>query len=317
MLFACVFTVISNAQYIFSGLKGKLKFAGGSVTHIGFGLLLLGALISQHNQKVISINKSGIDFGESFDEKNKMENILLRRDQPVQMGDYDVTYIGDSVAPPNNYYKVAYKKFDKQGNVKESFILYPNAQINPNMGLISNPDTRHYFTKDIYTHVTSVPDKEKMAEDVGVFELDTIAVGDTFYTAKSFVVIERMVANPDTKNFELSENDIAVGAQLKAQTLEGNVYNAMPVYVIKGNMPIMLTDSIAEIGATFRIEKILPEEQKVVLGIKEKDFENDFIILKAIMFPYINVLWLGCFIMVAGFILSMVRRMKENKLVAS
>jgi cytochrome c-type biogenesis protein CcmF len=91
----------------------------------------------------------------------------------------------------------------------------------------------------------------------------------------------------------------------------------MPVYVIKGNMPIMLTDSIAEIGATFRIEKILPEEQKVVLGIKEKDFENDFIILKAIMFPYINVLWLGCFIMVAGFILSMVRRMKENKIVAS
>ena len=316
MLFACVFTIAANAQYIFSGLKGKLKFAGGSVTHIGFGLLLLGALISQHNQKVISINKSGIDFGESFDEKNKMENILLRRDQPVKMGDYDVTYIGDSVAPPNNYYKVAYKKLDKEGNVIESFVLYPNAQINPNMGLISNPDTRHYLTKDIYTHVTSVPDREKMAEDAGVFELDTIAVGDTFYTAKSFVIIERMVANPETGSFELSEKDIAVGAQLTAQTLEGNSYNAMPIYVIKGNMPVMLPDSIAEIGATFRIEKILPEEQKIVLGIKQKDFENDFIILKAIMFPYINLLWLGCFIMVAGFILSMARRMKENKLVA-
>ncbi len=314
MLFATVFAVIANTQYLITVLKGKLKVSGGSVSHTGFALLMLGALISQHNQEVISLNKSGIDFGESFDDKSKLENILLRRNQPVEMAGYDVTYIGDSVAPPNNYYKVSYKKIDENGKTKEAFILYPNAQINPNMGLISSPDTRHYLTKDIYTHVTSVPDKEKMAADVGVFELDTVAVGDTFYTAKSFVILEKMIPQVAVPNLELSENDISVGAQLRAQTLEGAVYNARPVYVIKGNVPVMVADSIAEIGATFRIERILPEEQKIVLGISEKDFDSDFIILKAITFPYINVLWLGCFIMVAGFTISMVRRAKENRL---
>jgi cytochrome c-type biogenesis protein CcmF len=313
MLFATVFAVIANTQYIFSVLKGKLKVSGGSVTHIGFALLMLGALISQHNQEVISINKSGVDFGESFDEKNKMENILLRRDQPVEMAGYDVTYIGDSVAAPNNYFKVDYKKFDEDGKLKESFTLLPNAQINPNMGLISSPDTRHYLTKDIYTHVTSVPDKDKMAADAGVFELDTVAVGDTFYTAKSFVIIERVVPQTQVNGVELGEKDIAVSVQLKAQTLEGSSYSANPVYLIKGNVPEMLTDSISEIGATFRIERILPEQQQIVIGIKEKDFDSDFIILKAIVFPYINVLWLGCFVMVAGFVISMLRRMKENK----
>lgn len=308
MLFATLFAVIANFQYLFTALKGKIKVAGGSVAHIGFSLLMLGALISQHNQEVISINNSGVDFGEQFDDKSKRENILLRRDQPIKMAEYDVTYIGDSIAPPNNYYKVAYRKLDKNGEVAENFTLLPNAQINPNMGLISSPDTRHYLTKDIYTHVTSVPDKDKVDEAAALFQLDTVAIGDTFYTAKAYIIIEKLVPNPTLKNNQIDNAELTVGIKLKAKTLEGSTFDAMPIYMIKGSTPVMIEDTITEIGVTFRVERILPETQKVIIGIKGKDFENDFVIMKAIVFPYINVLWLGCFIMVIGFIISMVHR---------
>jgi cytochrome c-type biogenesis protein CcmF len=313
MFVACMFAIIANTQYVIVSLKGKLKSAGASVAHVGFGLLLLGALISQHNQEVISVNTSGIDFGDSFDNKSKMENILLRRDEPVKMGDYDVTYIGDSVAPPNHYYKVRYKRFDEEGNLKEEFTLLPNAQINKNMGLVSSPDTRHYLTKDIYTHVTSVPNKEKIEQELTKYVPDTIAVGDTFYTAKAFVIAERLIPDIGVPGWEKTEKDISVGLRLRAHTLDDQTYHATPVYLIRNNMPFSIADSIPELGIAFRIEKILPEKGLIVLGKKEKDFENDFIIMKAIVFPYINLLWLGCIVMLTGFVISMRRRISENK----
>jgi cytochrome c-type biogenesis protein CcmF len=39
---ACsVYTIIANAAYIWLGIKGKLKLSGGSVAHVGFGMVLL------------------------------------------------------------------------------------------------------------------------------------------------------------------------------------------------------------------------------------------------------------------------------------
>jgi cytochrome c-type biogenesis protein CcmF len=41
-LFATVYAVVANAAYIYTGLGGKLKAAGASVAHLGFGLMLVG-----------------------------------------------------------------------------------------------------------------------------------------------------------------------------------------------------------------------------------------------------------------------------------
>jgi len=61
------------------------------------------------------------------------------------MGKYLVTYIGDSIAPPNHYFKMDYKVIDANGKVTEEFLLKPNAQANVKMGLIASPDTKHYL----------------------------------------------------------------------------------------------------------------------------------------------------------------------------
>ncbi len=51
MLFASVYGIVANFGYIITVLKGKAKAAGASVAHIGFGLVLLGILISSSKKK--------------------------------------------------------------------------------------------------------------------------------------------------------------------------------------------------------------------------------------------------------------------------
>jgi cytochrome c-type biogenesis protein CcmF len=53
--------------------------------------------------------------------------------------------------------------------------------------------------------------------------------------------------------------------------------------------------------------------QKIELQVKESAKLTPFVALKVYQFPFINVLWLGTFIMIIGFIMSMVRRAKMNR----
>jgi cytochrome c-type biogenesis protein CcmF len=64
----------------------------------------------------------------------------------------------------------------------------------------------------------------------------------------------------------------------------------------------------------FSFTKIDPQARKVeITFLKKKAPIRDYVIMKAIVFPYINLLWGGTIVMVIGFILAIVRRIKELK----
>lgn len=164
-LVAAIYAVLGNLAYLIFVVKGNWKILGGSVSHFGFGVFLLGALISQEKKQVISINTQGVNFGKDFKQSEKLENILLLRDSMLVMGPYEVTYTGTKEEPPNHFFIVNYVRKDSAtGKVMENFSLLPNAQINPKMGLVANPDTKHYWDKDIFTHVSSVPDNTHLKD---------------------------------------------------------------------------------------------------------------------------------------------------------
>lgn len=311
LMVASVFAVVANANYIFSGLKGKLKVSGGSISHIGFGLMLVGILISNYKQQVISVNTT-IDYGEAFDEKSARENILLRLNDPINMYGYTVTYVGDTLIEPNTYYRVNYLKTDANGDTTELFQLTPNAQINPAMGIVANPDTRHYLTRDIYTHVTSVPDRDAEETAVDSFIERTVTLGDTFFLSTTYAVIEGV--NPKPEYEDKQEGDIAFGLRIKLfNPTAGAEYTAEPIFLIRRQSIESLPFDLPELGLKLRVENVIPEKDEFVLGVAETETAEDFIIMKAIMFPYINVLWLGILIMVAGMVLSIVQRQGDKK----
>jgi cytochrome c-type biogenesis protein CcmF len=326
LIFASVFTILANGRILVDAFKGKFKLAGSAVAHIGFGLILVGALIAASKNEVISLNTSGYSYGKEFNEKNTRENILLWKDEPTKMMDYMVTYLGDSTVKPNTYYKVHYQKIDpNSGSVTEDFILYPNAQVNPKMGLIASPDTRHNLLHDIYTHVSSVPVKEEEAHEHEPHEGHTedeeytktqnysVRIGDTISFENGVIILEGLNQQVKVKDISLGKDDLAVGAKLRIIS-EEKVYESEPVYIIRNGLQFDLPKKVDEIGAKFRFTKIDPREGKIELVFLQKPpKQRDYIIMKAIIFPYINLLWGGTIIMVIGFLMSIWKRVKEVK----
>jgi cytochrome c-type biogenesis protein CcmF len=313
LLIAAIYAVLGNLTYLFLVVKGNFKISGGSITHFGFGLFLIGALISQGKKEVISINHSGIDFGKEFKSQEKLENILLIRDSTYKMGEYDVTYTGTKTEKPNTLYSIKYERNDKDGKVKEEFMLHPNAQVNPSMGLLANPDTKHYLSKDVFTHVSSVPDNSNVKDTVTQHELK---VGDTLFLRSVYVVFDSINANPKAPEGMSTDGKLIVGAQLRVGTLDKVSNTVEPLFIIdlKDNNSISsIPAAVEDLGVSFDIARINPDTKTFTFDVREKEKTTDFIIMKAIIFPYINLVWLGGIITFIGSFISMYRRWSENK----
>ncbi len=313
-LIASLYAILGNLAYMIFVVKDNLRIIGGSVAHFGFGVFLLGVLISQGEKQVISLNKSGINFGKDFKDSEKMENILLMKDSMLVMNEYEVTYTGTREEKPNHYYEVKYVRRDSAtGKIAEEFTLLPNAQLNPKMGLIANPDTKHYLTRDVFTHVSSVPDNTNLKDTT--LTLDA-AVGDSFFTKTALLKVEALNPNPELPADYDRNGKLVVGISIVAKDEESHAYNAQPIFVIDmadGNSVSSIPAEVNQLGLNIDVTKIDPKSKKVTLLVHETEKPVDFIIMKAIVFPYINLVWLGGILVFLGALISMLRRALENK----
>ncbi|MXV51546.1 cytochrome C biogenesis protein [Pedobacter sp. HMF7647] len=327
LIITSLFAVVSNGKVLVDSLKGKWKLAGSAVAHIGFGLILLGALIAAATNKVITVNSNGSIPVAGFEKDNKPgENLMLYQDSTVKINRYSVTYLSDTTVGPNTFYKVNYKAVDdKTGKVKEDFNLYPNAQQNPKMGLVASPDTKHYLTYDIYTHVSSVPvitentdehSHESHSDDENYLDPLTkqVNIGDTVRYREGFILVKAVNRNAKIQNIPIANGDLAVSMTLEVHT-KNKVFTTEPVYLLKSGNEFDFGKTIEEAGLKLRFTHILPEKNKLELMVyQKKPAEKKWIVMKAIMFPYINLFWGGTIIMVIGFLLSIFRRIRENKI---
>jgi len=320
LLFASSFAVVATINYAISIQKGKLMKLGASVSHLGFGLALLGILLSSYNKEVISYNTTGviIPYGEDKMEniRESMENVVLYKNISMPMGEYDVTYLGDSTSPndPRTFYKVQYEKRDTTtGKIVESFLLYPDAFVNPKGqqgGMSANPDSKHYVAKDIFTYVTSVIDPSKRS-DSNAYKPQTVKIGDTVFVNRGYMIFSGFNTNVENEHYTPEDGDIAVAAKLTLKDLNGTSLQVAPVYYIRNGYERYIEDTIADRRTYVRLSKILPEQNAAELMIRQPD--EDYIVMKALLFPYINVLWLGIIVMVIGFFLSMANRITKKK----
>lgn len=317
-LFASLLTVVANLFYAISVIKWNAIKWGGSIAHIGFGLMMIGILISGYNKRVISINRLGVDFemGKQTAAENKKEsreNVLLFKNIPVTMDGYYLTYLGDTVEEPNHYYNVQFEKRENDtGRVLEQFILKPNAQINPKMGLVSSPDTRHYFDHDIFTYITSTVDKSKN-KDTTSYKSKNVKNGDSIFFSNGYMIFRGFETKVENKNYVAQTGDIAVAANLEAHDLSGKIVASKPLYVIRNQSEMLIEDTIKEFNLFTRLTKINPNDGSAMVEYKQPSAMNDYVIMKAILFPYINVLWIGTIIMIIGFGISLFKRYSINK----
>jgi cytochrome c-type biogenesis protein CcmF len=308
-LFTSIYTIIANLSYIFLGVKGKLKVSGAYITHVGFGLILLGIIISASNKEIISINNNGIEAQLSNGE-NPRENLTLVQGLTAKMDKYELTYEKDSAHPKKQlwFYKVRFKRNDG----KEEFVLEPNAFVDykGNGMLMANPDSRNYWDHDVFTYITSVPNPN--TKDTALFKPSTKSEGDTIFYSKGYITLENLKVQDQNLPEELFGKDGALyELPLVVHAKTGSSYKLTNKLVYaKGNW-ISIPDTVTAESMILQMQKITADK-KIELGVKETDAVMKYVTLKAYKFPFIKVLWYGVWITAIGFLISMYKRIRKK-----
>jgi cytochrome c-type biogenesis protein CcmF len=319
-----VFTVVSNAYYWLVILKRKMKSAGASIGHIGFGLVLVGILISSANKKVLSENTTGISFLEKGENKKNpvgdpKENLTLfqgittdmYKDNLTGKYNYQVTYTRDTIdALKKKFFEI--KFVNKQNGVaKDSFNLYPDVlKGNKGMeGYSANPASKHYWNKDIFVYVTSFQDHSK--DNLEEFKPVKIKQGDSVYYSNGFIVLDKVVRQ-STNNNKDSANEAVF--QMTVHSKEGLTYKANPSIKANGLSVSFEPDTVRAQNLVLKINGLVDAQNGIfTLGVKESTALTNFITLKVYEFPLINILWLGIIVMTIGFGMSAYARVKQLK----
>ncbi|MCU0400134.1 MAG: cytochrome c biogenesis protein CcsA [Algoriphagus sp.] len=345
IVLAGMFTIVANSVILARLFKKTtFKLAGGSLAHIGLGMILIGIMFSSGYSDVISINMSGLTYSNSWEDEMNKEHVLLWINKPTQMKDYTVIYRGrqkkvvgvpeyvpakllESTGNVNESVALAdYKDYFKKGDVVNvvleendyfkidylqnetlKFSLSPMSQFNEGMGgLISSPDSKIYLNRDLYTYVAAMNDyaDPDWKED----ENYEVSPGEQFHIADFVTYFDGAEVLKEIEGYTLQEGDVAVKAKLRV--LDYDVEKVLePTFIIRNNQVGKLPVIDTELGLKVSLENIIPEQNKFVFKVNQ--YQKDYVVMKAIVKPYINVLWIGTIVMLIGFTVAIFRRFDE------
>jgi cytochrome c-type biogenesis protein CcmF len=316
-LFAAIYATVANITYIWTGLKGKLKVAGPSVAHIGFGMMLVGVLISSSKKEILSMNfVNPLNFSADQRESGQsgsvkgVENLTLYQGVASDMGKYWATYKSDSLSKNGKitYFRVEMVSKDGQ----ERFNLYPDLIKNTKgqEGMSNNPDSRHYWNKDIFVYINAASILEK--KDSAAYRSYNVKVGDTIFYSNGFIRLDSVTVNPRTDKHQFLESDTALMANLSVVSREQKKIQSQPVYYLENSQPRYIMDTVVSQGLSIALSRVVDGEH-IEVKVKESAELVPFIALKVLQFPFIKLVWLGTVLMVVGFAMSMVRRIQLLK----
>lgn len=316
LLFTSLFAVLANADYFFRILKGKVKKGGSAIAHVGFGLVILGSLLSAGNKKIISKNRTQVNINFEDNENANNENVMMLKNDTILMEPYYITYTNRRVEDKYVYFDMDYLKVNEKGKYVKQFSLSPFVQLNQQMGNVPEPDTKHFLEKDIFTHITYA-DLENLdslsQEQYGAYDTLDLKIGDSLFTSNSIIKLENFVRELNKDSLGLNADDIALGVNISSKTMQGDRYSSTPIMVIRGNRIFSINSEQETLGLDFGFSGVDPDSGKLKILLAEKNKNaGDFVIMQAIVFPYINVLWIGIIVMVLGSLLAVVNRVRTG-----
>ncbi len=311
LLFLGVFATVSNLYFWLVIKKGKIGVAGSSIAHVGFALIIVGSLISNAKKTVIS--NSDIFLSKDLPQN---ENLLMELKDTAELGGYMAIWEGRTQEQDKDYYNVGYYKKDKAtGALEKKFELQPFLQMSDNMGPTPNPSTKHFWDRDIYTHVQYSSFLEPVTPDGYEAEVEKeVNRGDTVLYQQHFVILDSLSVSANVSEETGEYTSVKVTALLRIVNVLGEEFVAEPTYTLEDNS-VYHEDAILEKqGFKFRLSDINPQTKKFKLTAWTKADPNEkpFIVMKAIVFPLINLLWLGSILMAIGTGIAVWQRVKNR-----
>ncbi len=265
LLFTAMFTVAANLDYLITVAKGNIKMASAAISHVGFGIMILGIISTGLGKSWISTNKfmmQDMIEGASADDVNK--NVILLRDAAMPIKGFDATYMKDTVERQTRTFSVNFVRKDSTGSpTGEQFTLYPNVMYDRQFSKIvaNNPSTQHYWNYDVFTLITSLPKAEldpefaKRQEDSLQYVGHAAAPGDTVFTKKHALVLDAISKSPQHPGYIPEKGDMAFGLNFRVFKLgESKAYNAAPMMCFRpGKGAFGNSDIISQLELKFRL----------------------------------------------------------------
>ncbi|MGA1379969.1 MAG: cytochrome c biogenesis protein CcsA [Schleiferiaceae bacterium] len=314
LLITGLFAALANLDYWLRFLRGNWRSSGLALAHLGFALILLGALISNGKKQAISQNPVFLhkDFPAN-------EHLLVPRGDTVSMHPYWVEWTGERREGHFQLYDLNfYGTNPDQTPGEKLFSLAPYIQLNPRMGNVREPSTKHYWDRDIYTYV-SFADMRSPEEKASGWteELDaTLGRGDEVFVFDEFMVrCDSILVNNAQmvqETGDLAALDMA--ARLTLKHMDGRSETVDVPYEVRGNQASPGEAEFANLGVKARFDGVSDEPGRFTMKFWRKaPEEEEFILIQAFIFPYINLLWLGVVMLAVGSGMAVAKRLAGPK----
>ena len=309
LLFASLYGVVANLAVLVSYFQTKTKWVSSVISHTGFGLMIIGILSSGLNQKIISNNPFIMDgLIEGASDESLRKNILIFKDAPMRMQQYEVNYQSDSLDNYTRSYTLKFVEHNKDNQRIDSFTLKPTVIYDKSFTKIaaSNPATHRYWDRDIFTHIASLPQVEmdmelrKQKEDSLKYNALNISLNKAFVHAdtqyiedqdtqivrKYNILITNVDFAPSHPEYKPQKGDLAIGIDMKmVRDDDEKVIYAKPVIVLRENLlysyPIQINEWSTRIRLPERVfEDLYTFEDDLSykafrLGVNESMVQNE------------------------------------------
>lgn len=288
-ILASSFALFTNVIVGYKIIKGNPKMAGGSIAHIGIALMFLGFVASAKYDDV--------------------KTVSLEQGKAVEAMGYTMKYVGYEPLERGRFgFNVEVEKDGKK------FVVTPVMFKESEEGsLIRNPDVVNMITKDFYVSPLSleVPDESGHNHDLTLYKnkvetyegMQVKYLGYNFTQTKekgNYLIVDLEVIHNGKKEI-IRPTMSNMGGEPKFEPAK--LSNADISFTIKGMNP---TQNDAEAYVTFSVDGLHEE-------VKSEGPKVETLVVEASVKPYINLVWIGTFALIAGFLITIVRRIQEAR----
>jgi cytochrome c-type biogenesis protein CcmF len=257
-----LFIVICNLYYLISIMKLNIKASGSVLSHIGFGLFIIGVMASGLSKRYISSNpfaQSGL-----LDEELVKTSIILIKDKPMYMNNYWVEYQSDTIVDKLRSFNIHFKKVDDKNEVLDEFTLYPTSQMSNDFSKVAafNPSIKNNLFADIFIAVRSLPRPQmdvkfaREMEDTLKFTQHDIQIGDTINSKEYSIQLLNIRSGTSNIDSVANGEGLSIFADVRVEDkVADTVYLKSPSLMLEGLLVYSIFEEIPPLNMRVRVNE--------------------------------------------------------------
>lgn len=343
------FGVVGNGWIMAQVLGRKPRMIGGTLTHVGFMVMLLGFMGAAYDRPMLdqdtreyneAVLRGEVNDKDGFPVVQTVNMIELKINEPKFIDDrYWVTFEGGAITernrPGESEYTIRFEDTKRDGRVFYlTPVMYPmvaNSQ-GAAMNWTVDPEIKLGWMNDMYAYVagSSIVERITKEQNTGSTQLvnqSEVEAETRLIRVKRGGYIELDDFKVTFSDFEfMAENEypenatIAVRAILNFESVDGSTSQIIkPEFaIVRENEQNVTWSPAMELGSSgivVQFTNVNPQNEEIELRITgfNSIAEPEWVLLTIEKKPFVSVVWIGTFLLMIGFSVSIYRRWGDQK----